>query len=246
MGETTAIAWTDRTWNPWQGCHKKSPGCLNCYMFRDKKRYGKDPDVVVRSAPATFNAPLSKKWAEPKLVFTCSWSDFFIEEADAWRNDAFDIIRDTQHLTYQVLTKRQERMVAALVQRYNSECIGYYRNLWLGVTVEDQGRENVRTLCLSAAPAAVKFVSVEPMLTPVLFGYPELLHWVIIGAESGPNARPCRIEWVRALVEQCRSAGVPVFVKQLHIDGRLSTDPSEWPEDLRVREMPHHEPHRAA
>jgi len=96
MGASTAIAWTDATWNCWQGCHKVSTGCKNCYMFTDKKRYGQTPDVVIRSAAATFNAPL--KWAQNRekyghinRVFVDSWSDFFIEEADAWRAEAWAI-----------------------------------------------------------------------------------------------------------------------------------------------------------
>ena len=91
MGETTGIAWCDATWNPWQGCHKVSEGCKNCYMFRDKKRYGQDPNTVVRSADATFCKPLTwaknrEKYASINRVFTCSWSDFFIPEADGKAN----------------------------------------------------------------------------------------------------------------------------------------------------------------
>src|SRR5688572_27904734 len=81
MGDRTDIAWTQKTWNPWHGCHKVSPGCKFCYMFREKRQYGQDPDVVVKSK-TKFNEPL--KWKEPSLVFTCSWSDWFIEEADPW------------------------------------------------------------------------------------------------------------------------------------------------------------------
>lgn len=90
MAHKSAIEWTDATWNPWHGCHKVSAGCKNCYMFRDKARYGQDPNVVVRSKDATFYAPL--KWSEPRTIFTCSWSDFFIEESDAWRDEAFAIV----------------------------------------------------------------------------------------------------------------------------------------------------------
>ena len=93
MGMNSKIEWTDATWNPWQGCHKVSPGCENCYMFREKTAYGQDPDVVVRSKLPTFNLPLKLK--EPQKVFTCSWSDFFIQEADPWREDAWDIIDRT-------------------------------------------------------------------------------------------------------------------------------------------------------
>ena len=108
MAFKSAIEWTDATWNPWHGCHKISAGCKNCYMFRDKTRYGQDPNTVVRSGDKTFYAPL--KWKEPRLIFTCSWSDFFIEEADPWRDEAFAIMALTPQHTYQVLTKRPDRM----------------------------------------------------------------------------------------------------------------------------------------
>src|SRR6266498_5551388 len=123
MGETTGIAWTQRTWNPWHGCHKVSAGCKNCYMFREKRQYGQDPDVVVRSK-TTFNAPL--KWKDSALVFTCSWSDWFIEEADPWRDEAWDVIRRTPHLTYQILTKRIERASSCLPKDWP------LKNVWLG------------------------------------------------------------------------------------------------------------------
>lgn len=108
MGKNSGIEWTDHTWNPWQGCLKVSPGCKQCYMYRDKKRYGQDPMVVVRSKPGTFRKPL--QWKQPAKVFTCSWSDFFIEQADNWIDDAWNIIRQTPHLTYQILTKRPENI----------------------------------------------------------------------------------------------------------------------------------------
>lgn len=106
MGNSSNIEWTDATWNPWHGCHKVSQGCKNCYMFRDKRRYGQDPNVVTRAASTTFYAPL--KWKKPRRIFTCSWSDFFIEEADPWRDEAFAIMALTPQHTYQVLTKRPE------------------------------------------------------------------------------------------------------------------------------------------
>src|SRR3990167_1409537 len=102
MGTTTKISWADATWNPWQGCHHVSPGCLNCYMFSEKHMYGQDPDVVVRSKPPTFNMPLKIK--EPKKIFTCSWSDWFIKEADPWRDEAWEIIKRTPQHTYLILT----------------------------------------------------------------------------------------------------------------------------------------------
>jgi protein gp37 len=245
VGEQTAISWTNKTWNPWQGCHKVSPGCAHCYMFAEKVRYGQDPATVVRSKPPTFNAPL--KWTEPALVFTCSWSDFFIEEADAWRADAWEIIRATPHLTYQILTKRPERIAARLPADWGEG----YPNVWLGVT--DEGVEAGpsawarRISILLGTPAAVRFLSIEPLLevpdlrcapwtssnrgfVDALTGETEFegvrgrphaaapvrpLDWVIVGGESGPRARPCHVDSMRLIVRWCREAGVPVFVKQL-------------------------------
>ena len=229
MGKTTSIAWTDKTWNPWQGCHKVSAGCANCYMHREKKRYGQDPGTVVRSKPPTFNAP--KKWADPALVFTCSWSDFFIAEADPWRDEAWEIIRATPHLTYQILTKRPERIARCLPAGWGDG----WPNVWIGVSVEDQAAADERIPHLLAAVGAHKFLSVEPLLGPVNLetafavcdrdgeslgprcnrdGSPAI-GWCIVGGEGGPGARPCDVAWIRSLLAQCREAGTAAFVKQL-------------------------------
>ena len=218
MGKETGIEWTDHTWNPWHGCSKVSPGCAHCYMFRDKKRYGQDPELIVRSARATFNKPLA--WKDAALVFTCSWSDFFHEAADAWREDAWDIIRRTPHLTYQILTKRPERIAAHLPADWGEG----WPNVWLGTSVENQ-RWAVRAYQLCEIPASCRFISAEPLLGPVdLTAYEprldvrnplELLDWVIVGGESGPRARPMDIAWARDLRNQCERYGVAFFLKQL-------------------------------
>lgn len=210
MGDTTGIEWTNKTWNPWHGCTKVSPGCAHCYMFRDKTRYGQDPALVKRSAPGTFRSPL--RWKEPALVFTCSWSDFFHEAADAWRADAWEIIRQTPHLTYQVLTKRPERIAAHLPADWGDG----WPNVWLGTSVES-ARWTHRIQQLAEVPARVRFLSCEPLLGPVSIASDLLpaIHWVIVGGESGPKARPMQLEWARALREQCRYAGISFFLKQL-------------------------------
>lgn len=202
MSEITGIEWTDSTWNPWHGCHKISPGCKNCYMFTDKKRYGQDPNVVSRSK-TKFTEPL--KWKEPRKIFTCSWSDWFIEEADAWRDEAWDVIRRTPH-TYQILTKRIERAAGRVPQPF-------LPNVWLGVSVEDRARK-FRIDILRQIPAAVRFLSLEPLLEDL--GTLDLrgIHWVIAGGESGPGARPMPPDWVRSIRDQCLAAGVPLFFKQ--------------------------------
>lgn len=208
MGDNTDIGWTQKTWNPWQGCQHASPGCHNCYMFRDKARYGQDPETVVRSSPATFNAPL--KWAREgsALVFTCSWSDWFHRHADAWRPDAWDIIRRTPGLTYQILTKRHARIADHLPEDWGAG----WSNVWLGVSVEDQ--EWTRRLdSLAEVPAALRFVSLEPLLGPVdIRPWLSWLGWVIVGGESA--GRDCDPQWIEDIAEACVAAGVPVFVKQ--------------------------------
>ncbi len=156
MSETTGIAWTQSTWNPWMGCTRVSPGCANCYMFRDQIRYGNNPEVVRRSK-TKFNDPL--KWKEPKLIFTCSWSDWFHPAADAWRDDAWEIIQNTPNHTYQILTKRPELMASRLPGDWGSG----YPNVWLGVSIESQ-RYDYRAALLCQFPARVRFISAEPLL----------------------------------------------------------------------------------
>ena len=205
MGERTEIAWTDHTWNPWQGCHKVSEACANCYMYRDKKRYGQDASTVVRSRPGTFKAPL--KWREPARVFTCSWSDFFIEEADEWRDDAWEIIRQTPHLTYQILTKRIERADECLPADWPLP------NVWLGTSIESD-RYSFRADHLRRTPAAVRFISAEPLLGPL----PSLdltgIDWLIVGGESGPGSRPMHADWARDLRDRCEGTDTAFHFKQ--------------------------------
>jgi protein gp37 len=210
MGEETGISWTNATWNPWHGCAKVSPGCKNCYMFREKKYYGQDPTKVVRSK-TKFKDPL--KWVAtgkaPKYCFTCSWSDFFIEQADPWRADAWEIIRKTPEITYQILTKRPERIFDCLPKDWH---LGY-SNVWLGVSCEN--REAKRRLdALRDIPAALRFVSLEPLLEDLGLIDLSFIDWVIVGGESGPGARPMHPGWARSLRDQCQAANVPFFFKQ--------------------------------
>lgn len=210
MGSATGIEWTHHTWNPWQGCSRVSPGCAHCYMYRDKARYGQDPATVVRSKPPTFRKPLA--WKDPALVFTCSWSDWFHADADAWRDEAWDIIRRTPHLTYQILTKRPERILAHLPHDWDTG----WPNVWMGVSVENP-RWTHRIQQLVEVPATVRFLSCEPLLGNVSLAASWMphLHWVIVGGESGPRARPMDLDWARWLRDQCQYAKIPFFLKQL-------------------------------
>ena len=162
MSDNTKIQWTDATVNFWTGCKKVSAGCKYCYMYRDKDRYGQDPTVVIRTKDATFYRAL--KWKEPRLIFTCSWSDFFIEEADGWRKDAWDVIRRTPQHQWQILTKRPERIAECLPEDWGPHG---YANVWLGVSVEDQKTADTRIRTLIGVPAKVRFLSVEPLLDAV-------------------------------------------------------------------------------
>lgn len=240
MGLNSNIDWTDHTWNPWIGCHRVSMGCEQCYMFRERIRYGKNPEVVVRAKPPTFNLPL--KIERSAKIFTCSWSDWFIKEADDWRDEAWEIIRRTPHLTYQILTKRIERAVGRLPWGDGTP----WKNVWLMVSAENQETFDRRVPILMSLNAAMRGVSLEPLLGPIDLdqhlrcqscGYSNLdrlihgdhhycqqrhferrlnvLDWVIVGGESiGPRDRVCQVKWIDDIVEQCQLAGTACFVKQ--------------------------------
>jgi protein gp37 len=202
MSDKTIISWTKATWNPWHGCTKVSEGCDNCYMFTAKRRYGQDPEKVVRSK-TKFRDPL--KWKDPTVIFTCSWSDFFHKDADAWREEAWEIIRATPHHTYQILTKRPGRMFRHLPLDWGDG----YPNVWLGTTIENQDQMH-RAWRLGDTPARVRFISAEPLLSRLSFinangqNALERIDWVICGGESGPGFREMDLAWAFDVLAQCR------------------------------------------
>jgi protein gp37 len=247
MAAKSEIQWTQATWNPWHGCKKVSLGCKYCYMYRDKERYGQDPSIVMRSK-GNFNDPL--KWKNGLLIFTCSWSDFFIEEADAWRQEAWDIIRKTPEHTYQILTKRPERILQCLPKDWGSG----YPNVWLGVSIESQEQAE-RANILKDIPAWTgnRFISAEPLIGPLefptsIFSY---FSWIIIGGESGNTTgkylyRPSYVDWITRLLVACHETPCFPFVKQLgahlakemNLEDRSGGDISEWYEYLKIRKFP--------
>jgi len=175
-------------------------------MYRQKLRYGQDPKLIARSK-TTFYSPL--KWTEPRLVFTCSWSDWFIENADEWRDEAWEVIRRTPQHAYQILTKRPERIARHLPAGWSDG----WQNVWLGVSIESQEYiDRMDLLC--EIPAQVRFVSAEPLLGPLDLGDLLGIDWVITGGESGPKARPMEVEWARSVRDQCVRQGVAFFHKQ--------------------------------
>lgn len=242
----TKIQWTDHTWNPWHGCSKVSSGCKFCYMFRDKDRFNLNPTSVVRSR-SKFREPL--KWKDPAKVFTCSWSDFFIEDADSWREEAWKIIKMTPHLTYQILTKRPERILNNLPEDWEAG----YHNVWLGVSVEDHSAALQRIPILLNIPSKLRFISAEPLLESIVSPdtFPLLLNldWIIVGGESGNssgkwNYRQTKLEWISELLNL--NDRVPVFLKQLgtylakmnSMNDRSGGDPNEWESIYRVQCYP--------
>lgn len=246
----TLIQWADLTINFWIGCTVVSAACRGCYMFRDALFRGFDPKKVRRASNAVFYRAL--EILEPKRIFTCSWSDFFHSDADAWRGDAWDVIRRTPWHTWLILTKRPERILECLPADWGDG----YPNVWLGVTVENMKALH-RLDILRKIPARVRFISVEPLLELIIFANLAGFHWMIVGGDSGYDKadsqfryRQCEIEWLESAVEQAKGAGLAVFVKQLGTDqfhrlklknrhgGDHNGDLSDWPAFLRIRELP--------
>lgn len=240
MAEKTIIAWTDRTFNPWRGCTKISPGCTNCYMFTAQERFGRDPSVVVRTQ--TWRDPL--KWqreaaaaGRTERVFTCSWSDWFHRDADPWREEAWQLLKNCPNLIFQILTKR----ATDIMDRLPADWGEGYPNVWLGVSCEDRRYGLPRIDILRTIPAAVRFLSVEPLLEDIGQVNLEGIGWVIVGGESGPGWRPMETAWARSVRDQCRAAGVPFFFKQsaaqrtetgIELDGEIIR---EYPETEAAR-----------
>lgn len=259
----TKIEWATKSWNPVTGCTPISEGCKNCYAARMAKRlagrygYPADDPFRVTFHPDRLNEPFH--WRKPQKVLVCSMGDLFHENvndnminrvfnimerqaiAPAWGErtfgSQFSKVGDYLPHTFMVLTKRPERM-----RQFVNKWLGSFSkagvsvdtsNIWLGVTAENQRTADERIPILLQIPAAKHFVSVEPMLEPVVIhryamgGLTTIkkLDWVIAGPETGPKARPCKSEWIRALVGQCRAAGVPFFDKKDVLGKGLQ----EWP-----------------
>jgi protein gp37 len=283
MGEETKIEWTDHTFNPWWGCARVSPGCENCYAETFATGRMKLPIWGPKAERRFFS---DRHWAEPlkwarsaqregvrRRVFCASMADVFEDRADLAepRERLFRLIEATPALDWLLLTKRPENIQRLC--RWSVRRGGVWpSNVWLGTTAEDQKRLVARLEFLIQEAAAVRFLSVEPMLGPLdlenvtpyyieaiktgspfeptvavdaLRGHvkgpddvlPHQVNWVIVGGESGSDARPFHVEWARSVVRQCRSAGVPVFVKQLGSHPRTSgmTNPGEhWPVSTKL------------
>lgn len=205
--KNSKIGWTSSTVNFWIGCHKVSTGCQNCYAETLVRRWGGDFSKLRRTADNTFYAAL--KWKDSRKIFTCSLSDFFHPDSDKWREDAWDVIRKTPQHTWQILTKRPERIKECLPEDWKDG----YKNVWLGVSVEMHHFYN-RIRKLVEIPASVHFISCEPLLGPLSEMPLNHIEWIIVGGESGHNFREMKEKWVREILEQCRRNDVAFFYKQ--------------------------------
>ena len=217
MANNSKIEWTDATWNPVRGCTKVSPGCKHCYAetfaerFRGVKGHPYEQGFDLRLVPEKLTEPFV--WRSPKLVFVNSMSDLFQTGVpDRYVGAVSEVMVKANWHTYQVLTKRSERLRGLLEGRlrFATEC----EHIWWGVSVEDRKYGLPRIEHLRNAPAVVRFLSIEPLLEDLgrinLTG----ISWVIVGGESGPGARPMKKEWVVSIREQCKEYEVPFFFKQ--------------------------------
>lgn len=275
MSDKSKIEWTDATWQPVVGCSKCSLGCLNCYAEKMAIRLSAmGQEKYQRVVTAKAHSPGGKQkwhgtiycdekvldkplhWRKPRRIFVCSMSDLFHEKVsfEFINKIALIMARCPQH-TFQVLTKRPK---IALEHTKNWQKQSGYpslfgNNVWLGVSISTQAEADEKIPILLQIPAAIKWISIEPILEAVDFGLTgartgicnwshnkHRIDWVVIGAESigGRPGRECKLEWVRDLVGQCKAAGVPAFVKQIHLNGKLVKNIKDFPKDLQIREYP--------
>lgn len=213
MSTQTSIEWTEQTWNPTVGCSKVSPGCDNCYAEAMAKRLqamrvkGYENGFALTLLPNRLKEPLKR--TKPTIYFVNSMSDLFHEEIpDEYIRQVFEVIRRASQHTFQVLTKRAERM-AVFFRNYEPP-----KNAWLGVTVENQDDGIPRLDWLRQVPAYIRFASVEPLLEDLGKLNLNGIHWVIVGGESGPKARPMKQDWVLNIKRQCEDQSSAFFFKQ--------------------------------
>jgi protein gp37 len=258
LSTRSAIEWTETTWNPTTGCDRISAGCDNCYALTLARRlkamgspkYQVDgdprtsgPGFGITTHQHTLTAPY--RWRDPRLVFVNSMSDLFHARVPVgFVQQVFAVMADTPQHTYQLLTKRSTRL-----RRLASQ-LPWPRNVWMGVTVEDTAARG-RIDDLRQVPAAVRFLSCEPLLGPMTGLDLSGIQWLIAGGESGAEARPLDLDWVRALRDCCADAGVPFFFKQVggrtpkaggrELDGRTWNEmPArvDWSDSVHVQPGP--------
>lgn len=262
MAIDSKIQWTDHTWNIAVGCTKVDADCKFCYMYRESLNGTRFEPKTVRKTKTVFTMPLKIK--EPSKIFVSSFTDVFHPDCDSFRHEMWDIIRKCPQHTFQILTKRPERITEHLPADWGDG----WDNVWLGTSI---GHEDgmVRFGHLVNVKSKTRFLSLEPLHGPVSFhfcgrGGPlyvtddnveiwwrDLIHWVIIGGESGNETgkyryRPCELVWILTIITDCELAKIPVFVKQLgtHLAKKLQLKDrhggniDEWPDTLKIRQFP--------
>lgn len=217
MSEHSKIEWTDATWNPLRGCTKISPGCKHCYAenfaerFRGVKGHPYVQGFDLRLVPDKLAEPF--RWSSPKTVFVNSMSDLFQPDVpDEYIEDVVRVMVEANWHTYQVLTKRSERLQHLLSTKLSF--VTKHRHIWWGVSVEDKRYGLPRVEHLRSSPARVKFLSIEPLLEDLGHFNIAGIHWAIVGGESGHGARPMHQGWVENILALCRQEKVAFFFKQ--------------------------------
>ena len=217
MSDKSSIEWTDATWNPVRGCDKISPGCKHCYAktfaerFRGVPGHPYEQGFDLRLVPEKLSDPL--KWKKSRKIFVNSMSDLFHPEVpDEFIVKVCAVMLEANWHTYQVLTKRPDRMAKLLNSKLSF--IAKFEHVWWGTSVENRKHGVPRIAHLRSARVAIRFLSVEPLLEDLGKLNLRKIHWLIVGGESGFGARPMDPEWVRSLERQCRESGVPFFFKQ--------------------------------
>lgn len=208
----SSIEWTELTWNPVTGCSKISPGCKFCYaevMAKRLKLMGAEKykdGFEIRLQPASLNTPFT--WKKPKIVFVNSMSDLFHPEVPIeYIQAVFSVMNQTPKHTYQILTKRSERLLQL------SNLLNWTDNIWMGVSVESE-KYTFRIDELRLTTAKTKFLSIEPMIAPIRFLDLKNIDWVIVGGESGPKARPIKKVWIEYIKDRCQESNTAFFFKQ--------------------------------
>lgn len=216
MAQTSSIEWTNATWNPVTGCTKISAGCDHCYAERFSERFRGVPDHPFENGfdltlrPARLEQPL--QWKKSKMIFVNSMSDLFHKNVPAeFIDKVFDTMERADHHVFQVLTKRSSLLRKYVNSRYKDGEAPM--NIWLGVSVEDKSKRS-RIKHLQNTKAGIRFLSIEPLIGPASELDLDGIHWLIVGGESGPGARPIEEEWVIDVRDQCLAQGVPFFFKQ--------------------------------
>jgi protein gp37 len=217
MSVSSKIEWTDSTWNPVRGCSKVSPGCKHCYAetlaerFRGTKGHPFEFGFDLRLVPEKLGDPI--RWSTPRRIFVNSMSDLFHENvSDEYIEKVCRVMLAANWHTYQVLTKRADRMSELLRTKFRAAAAAPH--IWWGVSVENRQHGLPRIDLLRRAKPAVAFLSVEPLLEDLGKFNLKGIHWVIVGGESGHGARPIEESWVQSIRKQCNAASVPFFFKQ--------------------------------